>query len=129
MAKQVIRSQQLGDGNDASRGVRVGNFIFLQGHVSVDANRQVTGKGDMTAQTERVFERMRIALEDAGATMADLVQYTAYVTDISKIAEFQVVRDRYVNKSNPAAGTLVEVKALGNPEFMLEIEGIAVTQA
>ena len=129
MAKQVIRSQQLGDGNDASRGVRVGNFIFLQGHVSVDANRQVTGKGDMTAQTERVFERMRIALEDAGATMADLVQYTAYVTDISKIAEFQVVRDRYVNKSNPAAGTLVGVKALGNPEFMLEIEGIAVTQA
>ena len=129
MAKQVIRSQQLGDGNDASRGVRVGNFIFLQGHVSVDANRQVTGKGDMTAQTERVFERMRIALEDAGATMADLVQYTAYVTDISKIPEFQVVRDRYVNKSNPAAGTLVEVKALGNPEFMLEIEGIAVTQA
>jgi enamine deaminase RidA (YjgF/YER057c/UK114 family) len=61
--------------------------------------------------------------------MADMVQYTAYVTDVSKLNEFQEVRDKYINKANPAAGTLVEVKSLAFPDYMIEIEGIAVTQA
>ena len=127
MAKTVIRSQILGDGTETSRGVKVGNMIFLQGHVSTDANGQVIGKGDMRAQTARVFERMRIALEEVGATMADLCTYTAYVTDISKRAEFSEVRNQYINKANPAAGTLVEVTGLASPDYMIEIEGIAVT--
>ena len=129
MAKTVIRSQKLGDGDDGARGVKVGNMIFLQGHVAVDANRQVVCVGDMRGQTERVFERMRIALEEVGATMADIVQYTAYVTDMSKLDEFQQARNQYINKANPAAGTLVEVKSLAHPDYLIEIEGIAVTQA
>ena len=72
---------------------------------------------------------MRIALEEVGATMADMVQYTAYVTDVSKLNEFLEVRERYTNKANPAAGTLVEVKSLAYPEYLIEIEGTAVTQA
>jgi enamine deaminase RidA (YjgF/YER057c/UK114 family) len=68
-------------------------------------------------------------LEEVGATMADMVQYTAYVTDVSKLNEFQEVRDKYINKANPAAGTLVEVKSLAFPDYLIEIEGIAVTQA
>ena len=58
----------------------------------MDNNRQVVCVGDTRGQTERVFERMRIALEEVGATMADIVQYIAYVTDVSKLNEFQEVR-------------------------------------
>ena len=104
MAKTVIRSQKLGDGDDGARGVKVGNMIFLQGHVAVDANRQVVCVGDMRGQTERVFERMRIALEEVGATMADIVQYTAYVTDMSKLDEFQQARNQYINKATQPLG-------------------------
>ena len=128
MAKQLLRSPQLGDQFPTTRAIKSDNLIFLMGHVSVDDQRkEVVGKGDITAQTRRVFDRMKIALEDAEATLDDLVQITIYATDRSQLPQIRQVREEYFKGDWPASTTVI-VKALGNPDCLVEIEGIAITK-
>ena len=124
--KTIFNSPSMGDLPGVARVVKAGGLLFIMGCVSVDETRvNVIGKGDMKAQARRVFERIKIALEDAGASMDDLVQMTMYVTDYTKMAEVGEVRKEYLPKGG-VASTGVQVKALVDPDMMLEIDGIAV---
>ena len=125
MTKTTIRSPRLGDQFPTTRAVKSGNLIFLMGHVSVDdQSKEVVGKGDITTQTRRVFDRMKIALEDAGGKLEDLVHLVIYTTDRSQIPHVGQVRSEHFKGDWPTSSTVI-VKALGNPECMIEIEGIA----
>ena len=124
--KQIFNSPRMGDTENVARIVKVGNLLFIMGHVAVDDQRkEVVGKGDMKAQARRCLERIKIALEDAGASMDDLVKMTTYVTDISRMSEVHEARKEFMPRGG-VAGTGVEVKALVDPDMMIEIEGIVV---
>jgi 2-iminobutanoate/2-iminopropanoate deaminase len=105
-----------------SGGVRQ---IFVSGQVSKDVNGYVVGKGDMRAQIERVGENVRICLEAAGATLADLVKTTTYVTDIDEFFKHADIRNRYFGPGLPTS-TTIEVRRLAHPDYMVEIEGVAI---
>ena len=124
--KTIINSPRQGDGPEVARIVKAGGLLFIMGHVSVDETRvNVVGKGDMKAQAERVFERIKIALEDAGATVDDMVQMTSYVKDYSRMNEVQEARKKYFPNGG-VAGTGVEISALVDPEMLIEVQGIAI---
>ena len=126
MAKTIFNSPRLGDAPNVARIVKAGNWLFIMGHISVDETRvNVVGKGDMKAQARRCFERIKIGLEDAGATMEDIVQLTFLLTDISKISEVLEAQKEYLPNGG-VAGTGVEIVCLAETEAMLEIEGIAI---
>ena len=105
--------------------VRAGNLLFVSGCVSVDAAGNVVGVGDVVAQARQVFENIRLCLAAAGATFADVIKVTTFLTDIDDRAAINVVRQEVFGHARPAS-TLVEVSALVLPEFLIEIEAIAV---
>jgi 2-iminobutanoate/2-iminopropanoate deaminase len=102
-----------------------GRLVFVAGQVALDANGEVVGAGDVTAQTRQVMENLRIALEAAGATFADVVRVVNYITDVDLFGQMAAVRKEYLVEPYPAS-TLIEVSALMFPELLIEIEATAV---
>ena len=106
-----------------------GKLILISGQVAFDVNGQLVGPGDLAAQTQQVFENLRLALAAAGATFEDVLKLTIFVVnyETSQRAAIVAVREQYLSCEHPPASTLVGVQALARPEFMIEIEALAVT--
>ena len=102
-----------------------GRLLFIAGQTAADAAGNVVGKGDPERQAEQVFSNLGAVLEAAGATFDNLVMTTTYLTDIAYREAYNKVRLKYYQAAAPTS-TLVVVKALGAPDFLIEIDGIAV---
>ena len=130
MQKQFLNPPALNPTNGFSHVVTVagGKTIYVSGQVSVNERSEVVGKGDMRAQVEHVFENLKIALAAAGATFADVVKITYFVVDLKPehVPHIREVRRKYLNLDNPPASTLVGVAALVVPDWLIEIELVAV---
>ena len=102
--------------------------IYISGQVSLDAEGKVVGVGDLAAQTDQVMRNLGTALAAAGATFADVVKITTFVVGYTpeQRAIIAGVRGRYLPADNPPASTLVGVAALAGPEWLIEIEAVAV---
>ena len=105
-----------------SRAVRVGK------HVAVAGTTGPGTPGDIGAQTREALRRIEIALNQAGATLSDVVRTRIYVTDISRWREVAAVHYEVLGEIRPAA-TMVEVAALIAPELLVEIEADAYSTA
>jgi reactive intermediate/imine deaminase len=102
-----------------------GKTVYISGQIALDKDGKIVGEGDMNAQAEQVFKNLQAALAAAGATFKDVVKMNTYTTDISQVQAVRDVRARYFGDVTPAS-TLVQVVHLARPEFMLEIEVVAV---
>jgi enamine deaminase RidA (YjgF/YER057c/UK114 family) len=108
-----------------SRAVRVGDRVFVSGTVAWGDDGQVTGIGDMYAQTKQAIRNIEKALAEAGASLADVVRTRTFVTDIARFEEVARAHGEAFGEIRPAA-TLVAVTALVEPEMLVEIEADAV---
>ena len=106
--------------------VSSGRIVFIAGQVALDVNGKVVGQGDIQVQARQVFENLRAALEYVGGSFRNVIKLNSYFIDISGLASFRTVRDDYVNVANPPVSTAVEVPRLFRPEFLLEVEAVAV---
>ena len=106
-----------------SRAVRVGNWVEITGTVAT-ADGQVVGLGDPGLQTRKALEIIKEVLEEAGAKLKHVVRTRMYVTDISKWEEIGSVHREFFGDIRPCT-TMVEVKALISPEYLIEIEARA----
>ncbi|MFN0181879.1 MAG: RidA family protein [Gemmatimonadales bacterium] len=100
--------------------------VHIAGQVAVDSTGAIVGEGDFRRQTEQVFANLRTALGSVGGTFADLLKTTTYVTDLSQLAALREIRTGYLDSTHPPASTLVQVSQLARPEYLIEIEAIAV---
>jgi enamine deaminase RidA (YjgF/YER057c/UK114 family) len=108
--------------------VNKGTLVYVAGQVSADASGKLVGEGDLGAQAEQVFKNLKLALEAAGATMADVVKMNTYlVAEVSQddLPKMRAVRERYMSKDKPPASTLVVVSRLARPGWLIEIEVVA----
>lgn len=106
--------------------VNGGNIVFISGQVALDKNGNFVGKDDFRAQVTQVFENLKAALAAAGSDLSDVIKLNSYFLDLSHVAECREVRDKYINVKNPPASTAVQVSKLFRPEFLIEVEAIAV---
>src|SRR6266568_160524 len=112
--------------NRISPGFRVGDLVFLSGQVAVGAEQsEVVGAGDFHAQAEQVFRNIERALTAGGSSLSNVIKVTIYLTDMANLPKIVELRKKWFTEPYPAS-TMVEVSALAAPEFMLEIEAIAV---
>ena len=129
MAKEVLVSPNLSiPAGIMSQGIKApaGNMVFVSGQVSRNAQSEIVGVGDIEAQTRQVLENVKAVLAQGGATLDDVVKVTVFATDVGDYAAIHKVRGEYFKSDYPAS-TMVEVKALVNPDLKIEIEAIAVT--
>ena len=101
------------------------SLVFLSGQVSIDDHGNVVGKGDLTAQTRKVFDNIRDLLAVAGSTMSDIIKMTYYVTDMDEWEKVHAVRAEYFSDHMPAS-TTVQVSRLHKSEYLIEIEVVAL---
>lgn len=106
--------------------VKAGNTVYIAGQVSVTGDGSVVGKGDPEAQVRQVWRNLEAAVESAGGSLQNIVKTTTYVTSIDYAAAVRQVRDELFRSLNPPTSTLLVISALASPDFMVEIEAIAV---
>jgi reactive intermediate/imine deaminase len=102
-------------------------ILFISGQVARDVNGNIVGKGDFGAQAEQIFANLSRALKSQGATFTNVVKITTFVKDMRFRDELRKVVVNYFETTSPAS-TLVEVTHLADPDYMLEIEAIAVIE-
>ncbi|OWK45601.1 RidA family protein [Fimbriiglobus ruber] len=105
-----------------------GKTVYVSGQVSVNEKAEVVGKGDFRAQVEYTFQNLQVALASAGATFGDVVKITYFVVDLKPelVSVIREVRRKYLAPDEPPASTLVGVTTLVVPDWLIEIELIAV---
>lgn len=111
-----------------SQGVKVTGaqtILFLAGQVAYDKDGGVAHKGDFKAQAREIFGAIKKLVEAGGGTLDNVVKINTYVTDVRNRPDFRVVRDEFFGSRGPAS-TMVEVCALAHPDYLIEIEAIAV---
>jgi enamine deaminase RidA (YjgF/YER057c/UK114 family) len=106
-----------------------GKIIYISGQVARDESGELVGEEDFPSQVEQVFRNVKIAVEAAGGTFANIVKLNYYCVDTvsqSLLPVVREIRDRFVNTENPPASTFVVVRRLARPEWLIELEAIAV---
>ncbi len=108
-----------------SRAVKIGNTVEVTGTVAVDANNELVGKNDAYAQTRFIIEKIEAVLKRAGASLSDVVRTRMFVTDISRWEEYGRAHGEFFSTIKPCT-SMIEVKGLIDPEYLIEIEATAV---
>ena len=107
-----------------SRAVRVGPLIAVSGTTATGPGGEVVGIGDPYEQTRVILRKIQAVLEDAGATLGDVVRTRIFVTDISRWEEVGRAHREFFEEIRPAA-TMVEVRSLIDKHLLVEIEADA----
>ena len=107
----------------AQGGIVAGNLLFLRGFTAQDRQGDLVGRGDMRAQTEQTFANMAVVLQEAGGSLADLVQTHVTLTDWHAYQDYNEVYNRHVREPFPTRATWQG--GLGREGLLIEIESVA----
>jgi reactive intermediate/imine deaminase len=126
MLKKVITPKTLHRPFGYAHAIQIDNTIYISGQVPLDQEMNFVGKNDIAVQTERVYENLRKVIEEAGGSMSSIVMLNIYCTDLEAYdKKTRHLRKKYFGDHYPAT-TAIEVKRLYRPDFMIEVEAIAV---
>ena len=104
---------------------RAGDMVFVSGQVSVDAEGNLVGQGDAHAQSVQCLSNVDHALRVAGANRADVTKITAFLVNPEDYPAYARARLDFFGDPGPASST-VFISGLVDPEYLVEIEAIAV---
>ena len=108
-----------------SRAVKVGNTIEVTGTVAVNDSGQTVGINDAYAQAKFALQKIEKVLKQAGAGLQDVVRTRMFVTDISRWQEYGRAHGEFFKDIMPCT-SMIEVKGLIDPEYLIEIEATAI---
>jgi len=111
--------------NDLCQAVRAGNTVYVRGQLGTDFEGNLIGLGDAGAQAEQAMKNIKQLLEEAGSQLQDIVKITIYLIDPRYREEVYRVVGKWLKGVFPISTGLV-VSALGQPQWLMEIDVIAV---
>lgn len=125
IAKQIATNPDPMEQFNISQGFRVGDLVIVSGQTANNEHGVLIGENDFDAQAEQVFKNLDMVLKAGGASLDSVIKVTIYLTDMSYFPKIVELRKQYFSKPYPA-DTIVEINALASPEFMIEIEAVAL---
>ena len=129
MPKQQITSSKIrqpsGHFSHATMVEARGRIVFISGMTARRADGTIAGIGDVEAQTRQVCENLKAAVEEAGGSMDDICRVDVYVRNMEHFEQIHKVRREYFRPPAPAS-TMVEVCKMTSPDYLIEINAIAV---
>ena len=131
MPKQEIKTPMLrtppGNFSQATSIEARGRLVFISGMTARRADGSIAGIGDVSEQTRQVCENLKAAVEAAGGMLEDICRVDVYVRNIEHFDKIHEVRKQYFKPPLPAS-TMVEVTKMVSPDYLIEINAIAVLQ-
>lgn len=131
MAKRQIRTEAVrqpsGHFSQAIEVEAKGKLVFISGMTARRPDGTIAGIGDVEAQTRQVCENIKAAVEAAGGTMDDVCRVDVYVRNIEHFDRIHKVRREFFN-APPPASTMVEVTKMVSPDYLIEINAIAMVK-
>lgn len=124
MAKPTAGYSQVGE-------VEGGKIVYIAGQVAMDKAGNLVGKDDFRAQVQQVFENLNAAVKAAGGDFHSVIKlnyFCAESVDPAQIAVVREIRDKFVDTAHPPTSTFVVVKRLVRPEWLIEVEAVAVVE-
>jgi enamine deaminase RidA (YjgF/YER057c/UK114 family) len=113
-----------------SQAVRAGNLLFVSGQVAVDDSGQTIGIGDVRAQARQAMANLRGVLDSAGTSLRSVAMLTTYATSLGMLMAIREVRHEVFGPIGYyPASTFVVITSLAKPEYLVEIEAVAVIAA
>jgi enamine deaminase RidA (YjgF/YER057c/UK114 family) len=129
MPNQYLNPDTMSKPRGYTHVVKTGNTVYIAGQVSVGPDGNVVGKGDSEAQVRQIWRNIEAAVKAAGgAGLQNVVKTTTYITSINHAGGVRKVRDELFSTINPPTSTLLVISELASPDFMVEIEAIAVVE-
>jgi reactive intermediate/imine deaminase len=129
MPKREISSDQLrkpiGNFSQATMVEAKGRLVFVSGMTARCPDGSIAGVGDITVQTRQVCENIKTAVEAAGGTLNHVCRVDVYVRNMEHFDAIHAVRREYFKPPLPAS-TMVEVTKMVSPDYLIEINAIAV---
>ena len=124
--KKVIAPSSLHRPFGYAHAIQIEKTLYISGQVPLDMDLKSVGEGDIAAQTEQVYANMEKVVKSAGGSMRNIVMLNIYCTDLDAYDKHtRSIRKKYFGDYYPAT-TAVEIKRLYRPEYMIEIEAVAV---
>lgn len=111
--------------------VTEGKIVYTSGQVALDKSGNLVGKDNFREQTQQAFENVKAAVEAAGGDFKDVIKLNYFIAssvDPQEVVGLREVRDKYVNTANPPTSTLLFVSRLARPEWLIEVEAVAVVK-
>jgi len=128
MKKQITSSklrQPNGHFSQATSIAAKGTLVFISGMTARVPDGSIAGLGNIEVQTRQVCENVKAAVEEAGGTLDDIVRVDVYVRNMEHFEAIHEVRRQYFTGIAPAS-TMVEVSKFVSPDYLIEINAIAV---
>ena len=124
--QQYLNPDSMSQSRGYTHVVKVDNMVYIAGQVALGQDGVVVGKGGPEAQVRQISRNLEEAVNSVGGTLQNIAKTTTYVTNIEYAGAVRKVRDELYLSWSPPTSTLLVVSELASPDYLVEIEAIAV---
>ncbi|HUL22440.1 MAG TPA: RidA family protein [Thermodesulfobacteriota bacterium] len=127
MTHEILQLKSVHETRDRgySHVAKAGKTLYIAGQVARDVQGKLVGKGDFEAQARQVYTNLKNILQEAGGGLRNIVKTTTILTQVSHVESFGRIRHQFFGEIMPP-NTLLIIQSLASPDFMIEVEAIAV---
>ena len=125
MAHEIMKLDSVHSTVGYSHVAKAGNTLYLSGQIAQDVEGNLIGKGDFETQTRQVYTNLKNILEEAGGSLENIVKMGTFLTHHNYVETYRSVRNEFFKDPYPP-NTLLIIESLVSPDFMIEVEAIAV---
>ena len=125
MAHDILKLKSVHSTIGYSHAAKAGDTLYIAGQIAQDVNGNLVGKRDFEAQVRQVFTNLKNIMAEAGSSLQHIVKMTTFLTHYSYIETYRSVRNEFFSEPFPP-NTLLIIDSLALPDYMVEVEAIAV---
>lgn len=127
MTHEILHLKSVHETKDRgySHIAKAGKTLYIAGQVARDIQGGLVGKGDFDAQARQVYTNLKNILQEAGGGLRNIVKTTTILTHDGNVERYRMIRDEFFGEMMPP-NTLLIIESLASPDFMIEVEAIAV---
>ncbi|MGA3173989.1 MAG: RidA family protein [Syntrophorhabdales bacterium] len=127
MAHEILelKSVHQTKGKGYSHAAKADKTLYIAGQVAIDVQGNLVGKGDFEAQARQVYTNLKNILQEAGGDLRNIVKTTTFLTHYGYVEGRRKVQAEFFGDIAPPS-TLLIVESLASPDYMIEVEAIAV---
>jgi enamine deaminase RidA (YjgF/YER057c/UK114 family) len=127
MAHEILQLKSVHETKDRgySHAAKVGKTLYIAGQVARDVRGNLVGKGDFEAQVRQVYTNLKNILQEAGGDLKNIVKMTTILTHYGNVESRRKIHHEFFGDIMPP-NTLMIIESLASPEYMVEVEAIAV---